>query len=102
MTRVEVYHLEKLQHEGTTRGHSIVLDEPRDVGGDDAGMNPYEALLVALGGCIGITVRLYAQRKGWKLEDVRVTLSHDRVHAKDCATARAATACWRSSARRSS
>jgi len=85
MTRVEVYHLENLQHEATTRGHSVVLDEPRDVGGDDTGMNPYEMLLAALGGCIAITVRLYAQRKGWKLEDVRVTLSHDRVHAEDCA-----------------
>ena len=85
MTRVEVYHLEKMQHEATSRGHSIVLDEPHDKGGDDAGMTPYEVLLSALGGCIAITVRLYAQRKGWKLHDVRVTLSHDKVHADDCA-----------------
>jgi putative redox protein len=47
-------------------------------------MNPYELLLAALGGCIALTLRLYARHKGWPLEDVRVVLTHDRVHAKDC------------------
>ena len=31
-----------------------------------------------------MTVRLYAQRKGWPLESVEVRLSHDRIHARDC------------------
>lgn len=84
MTRVEVLHLDNMQHEATSGTHSIVLDEPKDVGGDDTGMNPYQVLLSALGGCIAMTLRLYAKRKGWKLEDVRVTLAHDKVHAKDC------------------
>ena len=84
MARMEVLHLDKLQHEATTRSHSIVLDEPIDLGGDDHGMNPYEVLLAGLGGCIAMTVRLYAQHKGWPLEDVKVTLSHDKTHAKDC------------------
>lgn len=84
MTRVQVLHLENLQHEATSGLHSIVLDEPKEVGGDGTGMNPYEVLLSALGGCIAMTLRLYARRKGWKLEDVRVTLAHDKVHAIDC------------------
>jgi putative redox protein len=33
-----------------------------------------------------MTVRMYADRKGWPLEGVRVTLRHSRIHAEDCAT----------------
>lgn len=84
MTRVEVLHLDKMQHEATDGEHSIVIDEPRNAGGDDAGMTPYELLLSALGGCIAMTLRLYAGRKEWPLEDVRVVLTHDKMHAKDC------------------
>ena len=54
-------------------------------GGRDLGPTPYELLLGALGACTAITVRLYAARKGWPLDDVVVTLAHDRVHAQDCA-----------------
>jgi putative redox protein len=32
-----------------------------------------------------MTVRMYADRKGWPLEGVRVTLRHSRIHAEDCA-----------------
>jgi len=84
MVRMEVLHLENLQHEATVREHAIVLDEPAEAGGDGKGMTPYEALLAGLGGCVAITLRLYARRKEWPLEDVRVTLTHDRSHARDC------------------
>ena len=85
MTRVEVFHADNLQHEATVGEHAILLDEPVTAGGDGKGMNPYELLLAALGGCIGITLRLYARQKGWALDDVRVVLEHDKVHAQDCA-----------------
>jgi uncharacterized OsmC-like protein len=85
MTRMEVYHVENLQHEATVDGHTILLDEPKEAGGAGAGMTPYELLLAALGGCIAMTLRIYARQKGWPLEDVRVILTHDKVHAQDCA-----------------
>jgi putative redox protein len=84
MTRIEVLHLENMQHEATDGEHSVVMDEPNEVGGDNVGMTPYEMLLSALGGCIAMTLRLYARRKEWPLEDVRVLLTHDKLHAKDC------------------
>lgn len=68
----------------TAGRHELVADEPAPVG-DDAGPTPYDLLLAALGACTSMTVRMYANRKEWPLERVRVTLRHSRIHAKDCA-----------------
>ena len=64
--------------------HRLTADEPRPVS-DDAGPTPYDLLLAGLGACTSMTVRMYADRKGWPLEQVRVALRHSRIHAKDCA-----------------
>lgn len=68
------------------RTHEQVLDEPVDVGGTDAGPTPYEALLGALGGCTAMTLRMYADRKGWPLAAVQVRLRQAREHGPDCAS----------------
>src|SRR5438105_10032422 len=65
-------------------GQTLIIDEPKSVGGDGAGPDPYTLLLSALGGCISMTVMLYARRKGWPVERVTVRLRQQRVHAKDC------------------
>lgn len=64
--------------------HRLTADEPHPVG-DDGGPTPYDLLLAGLGACTSMTVRMYANRNGWALERVRVTLRHSRIHAKDCA-----------------
>lgn len=84
MSGVRVLHVESLQHELSARGHSVLLDEPEDAGGDDRGPNPYELLLGALGACTAMTLRLYAERKGWPLDDVVVELDHHQSHREDC------------------
>ena len=67
-----------------TPTHQLVADEPSSVGGSDLGPNPYELLLASLGSCISMTLRMYADRKGWPVEDISVQLQHSRIHAKDC------------------
>jgi putative redox protein len=84
VSEVVVRSLEGLQQSIQIRGHQLVADEPVDGGGTDAGPNPYELLLAALGACTAMTVRLYASRKGWPLEGLEIALQHERIHAQDC------------------
>ena len=65
--------------------HVLNVDEPRALGGNDAGPGPYEYLLMGLGACTTMTLRMYAERKDIPLSRVRVRLSHRKVHANDCA-----------------
>jgi uncharacterized OsmC-like protein len=83
-TRVVAKTGEGLRTKMEAGGHELVADEPTSLGGTDAGPTPYDYLLAALGGCTAMTVRMYADRKGWPLESVTVRLSQERMHATDC------------------
>lgn len=75
----------KFQNHVVVGEHAMLADEPRRVGGDDTGPTPYQFLNAALGTCSSMTMRMYAERKGWPLERATVTLHHDKGHAEDCA-----------------
>ena len=63
--------------------HHALADEPAAYGGTNKGMSPYGFLASGLGACTSMTIRMYARRKGWPLEHVRVDICHDKVHAQD-------------------
>ncbi len=65
--------------------HVVLADEPLSVGGGNTGPAPYDFLLAGLGACTSMTLHMYAERKGWPLERAEVTLTHDKIHAQDCA-----------------
>ncbi len=65
--------------------HRFLAGEPVALGGDDAGPTPYDLLAASLGACKSITVRMYADQKGWPLARVGARVRHNKIHAADCA-----------------
>ena len=74
----------KFTQQVVSGNHFLTADEPIEYGGNDTGLSPYEFLLAGLGACTSMTLRLYAERKQIPLEKTSITLSHKKIHAKDC------------------
>jgi putative redox protein len=62
----------------TNGRNKLIADEPTGVGGTDLGFSPSELLCSALAACTCATLRMYADRKGWALEDVQVSIDFER------------------------
>lgn len=69
----------------TAGNHELTADEPESVeGGNDQGPDPYDYLLMSLGSCTVMTIRMYVRRKDWPIEDVYMELRHNKRHDEDC------------------
>jgi putative redox protein len=55
--------------------HDLIADEPASAGGADAGASPFGLVLAGLGACTAITLRMYAERKGWELKSLTVAMT---------------------------
>src|SRR5215831_12014957 len=64
------------RHAVQVRDHQLVVDEPLDAGGQDAGPDPQELLAVSLASCTAITIEMYAARKGWEIGNVEVEVQY--------------------------
>lgn len=70
-------HYKHLIQTGT---HDLLADEPEHAGGKDAGPAPYDYILAGLGACTAITLRMYAEKKGWELGELTVGLNLLKDH----------------------
>lgn len=68
-------------HQISNGKHSLVADEPASLGGQDAGMAPFDLYLASLAACTAITLRMYAEKKGWDLGEFSAQLSSSRDEA---------------------
>lgn len=72
--------------------HTFFADEPLDAGGEDGGPTPYDFLSAALGACTSMTVHVVAKRENIPLRGLELTITNDRMYAKDCADCTTTTA----------
>lgn len=73
----------RYQNSVTIGTFQFIADEPVSAGGDGTGPNPYDYLCAALGSCTSITLRMYADRKQWPLEQIEVEVNHRRLDGRD-------------------
>ncbi|WP_460217764.1 bifunctional alpha/beta hydrolase/OsmC family protein [Psychroserpens sp. MEBiC05023] len=66
-----------------TSKHSFIADEPASVGGDDFGPSPYDFLSAGLAACTVMTLKLYAERKQWDLQEVYAHITYSKKHSDD-------------------
>ncbi|QVY64104.1 bifunctional alpha/beta hydrolase/OsmC family protein [Polaribacter sp. Q13] len=82
-----VGHLNLLEDNFTTsiqtKKHSFIADEPASVGGDDFGPSPYDFLSAGLAACTVMTLKMYAERKKWDLQEVFVYITYSKKHSDD-------------------
>lgn len=63
--------------------HSLIADEPIEDGGKDLGFSPSDLITSSLAACTVITVRMYANRKNWPVENIHVTVNFERDSEKN-------------------
>ncbi|RMA64398.1 bifunctional alpha/beta hydrolase/OsmC family protein [Ulvibacter antarcticus] len=82
-----VAHLNLKEHNFTTAiqtaKHSFTADEPESIGGDDFGPSPYDLLSAGLAACTVMTLKLYAERKKWDLQEVYTYITYSKKHSDD-------------------
>jgi putative redox protein len=65
--------------------HRLIADEPVEAGGTAAGPTPYDFINAALGACTSMTIHVVAKREKIPIESVEITVTNDRMYARDCA-----------------
>ena len=70
--RITSKYINKRRFESEIRGHTLVVDQPLDSGGDDAGPTPPELLVASLGTCVGVYALFYCEKHGISTEGLVV------------------------------
>jgi len=57
------------------RGHEMTMNRPFEDGGDNTSATPIEYMLAAIGGCVSMTLRVFANKNGWDLGEITVNVA---------------------------
>ena len=57
------------------RNGKLIMDEPESIGGNDLGPDPFSTFLASLAGCTLSTLRMYIDRKGWDIPEIKISLN---------------------------
>ena len=85
MRPVIVRSMQSLRNDIEAGPYTLIADEPVEAGGTASGPTPYDFLNAALGACTSMTIHVVAKRENIPVESVEITVSNDRMYAKDCA-----------------
>lgn len=66
-----------------TAKHAFIADEPEGIGGDDFGPSPYDFLSAGLAACTTMTLKMYAERKDWDLQEVYAYITYSKKHSEE-------------------
>jgi putative redox protein len=76
---ITIKHLGDVQFKASTRGHSVLCDQPLEQGGADEGMTPPEFLLAALGTCAGYYAVQYLKARSLACPDLEIKVSAEKA-----------------------
>lgn len=68
------------------RNGKLLMDEPKSLGGNDLGPDPFSTFLASLAGCTLSTLRMYIDRKGWDIPEIKISLNMAQETAPDLET----------------
>jgi putative redox protein len=63
-------------------GHTVIADEPQELGGTNLGPSPGQFLMLSLASCTAITLRMYADRKKWSVDKIKVEVASEKMDSK--------------------
>ena len=67
----------------TVRDHKFSCDEEPLYEGNDEAPDPYDYVITGVGGCTAISLRLFADEKGWDIGDIDLILTYDSINGED-------------------
>ena len=76
---VKIQHLGNVKFQASTRGHSVLCDQPQDNGGTDSGMTPPEFMLVSLGTCAGFYAAKYLEARKLSSAGLEINVTADKA-----------------------
>jgi osmC family protein len=70
---------EKYYTEVVAGKNTLYVDEPEAKGGANKAFNPLEVLASSLASCTAVTLRMYAENKGWDVDEIKVEVIVDKT-----------------------